>query len=164
LFAAADAAELDRVLTSMPLRAWRTDEVERLTHHPNDPASSVSAASHGTGAAEFLVTFIPAVPAGTPAADVEDATAGEAERTRELAKLGQLIRVWRLPAGGGVTPVLGLYRAAGAEDLQAILDSLPLRPYSKTRTVPLTPHPSDPDAPGTREERSSREPTGGDHD
>nr|WP_231999240.1 muconolactone Delta-isomerase family protein [Mycobacterium sp. 1081908.1] len=29
LFAAADAGELERVLASMPLRIWRTDEVTR---------------------------------------------------------------------------------------------------------------------------------------
>lgn len=38
LFSAADEAELDRVLTSMPLRVWRTDEVLPLTPHPSDPA------------------------------------------------------------------------------------------------------------------------------
>src|SRR6201996_7664577 len=38
LFAAAGAAERERVLASMPLRVWRRDEVEELTSHPNDPA------------------------------------------------------------------------------------------------------------------------------
>ena len=37
LFSAADEAELNRVLTSMPLRVWRTDEVLPLTPHPSDP-------------------------------------------------------------------------------------------------------------------------------
>jgi len=37
LFAAADGDELERVLASMPLRVWRTDEVTPLTPHPNDP-------------------------------------------------------------------------------------------------------------------------------
>ncbi len=37
LFSAADDAELDRVLTSMPLRVWRTDEVLPLSPHPSDP-------------------------------------------------------------------------------------------------------------------------------
>jgi muconolactone D-isomerase len=37
LFAAADEAELERVLKSMPLRIWRTDDVTPLTPHPNDP-------------------------------------------------------------------------------------------------------------------------------
>jgi muconolactone D-isomerase len=38
LFAAADGEELERVLASMPLRIWRTDEVTPLSPHPNDPA------------------------------------------------------------------------------------------------------------------------------
>ena len=37
LFAAADRAELEDVLVSMPLRVWRTDEVLELSSHPNDP-------------------------------------------------------------------------------------------------------------------------------
>ena len=38
LFAASDAAQLEEVLASMPLRGWRTDEVLPLSPHPNDPA------------------------------------------------------------------------------------------------------------------------------
>jgi muconolactone D-isomerase len=37
LFIAADEGDLEKVLTSMPLRAWRTDEVTPLSPHPNDP-------------------------------------------------------------------------------------------------------------------------------
>ena len=40
LFAAGDASELERVLASMPLRVWRTDEVTPLSPHPNDPAAA----------------------------------------------------------------------------------------------------------------------------
>ena len=39
LFKAADAEELEKVLASMPLRAWRKDTVTPLTPHPNDPAA-----------------------------------------------------------------------------------------------------------------------------
>ena len=38
LFEADDGDELERVLASMPLRVWRTDEVTPLSRHPNDPA------------------------------------------------------------------------------------------------------------------------------
>jgi muconolactone D-isomerase len=41
LFAAADRAELEAVLASMPLRVWRTDEVLDLSPHPNDPGRSL---------------------------------------------------------------------------------------------------------------------------
>ena len=40
LFAAGDDEELERVLASMPLRVWRTDEVTPLSPHPNDPAAA----------------------------------------------------------------------------------------------------------------------------
>ena len=39
LFQAADAAELESVLSSMPLRVWRRDTVTPLTAHPSDPGS-----------------------------------------------------------------------------------------------------------------------------
>ena len=38
LFAADDDDQLERILASMPLRVWRTDEVTPLSAHPNDPA------------------------------------------------------------------------------------------------------------------------------
>ena len=38
LFAADDDAQLEAVLSSMPLRVWRTDEVTPLSPHPSDPA------------------------------------------------------------------------------------------------------------------------------
>lgn len=37
LFSADDADQLETVLASMPLRAWRHDTVTPLTPHPNDP-------------------------------------------------------------------------------------------------------------------------------
>jgi muconolactone delta-isomerase len=40
LFQAADAAELESVLSSMPLRVWRHDTVTPLTAHPSDPDSA----------------------------------------------------------------------------------------------------------------------------
>jgi muconolactone delta-isomerase len=39
LFRAADATELESVLSSMPLRVWRHDTVTPLTVHPSDPGS-----------------------------------------------------------------------------------------------------------------------------
>jgi muconolactone delta-isomerase len=38
LFAADNDDQLERVLASMPLRVWRTDQVTRLLAHPDDPA------------------------------------------------------------------------------------------------------------------------------
>jgi muconolactone D-isomerase len=39
LFAADDDAELESILSSMPLRVWRSDSVIPLSPHPNDPRS-----------------------------------------------------------------------------------------------------------------------------
>jgi muconolactone delta-isomerase len=146
LFAAADAAGLERVLASMPLRAWRTDEAKELSTHRNDPGPAASPSpllQGGAPATEFLVTFTPAVPDGTPAEDVADAAAREAGRVRELARQGHLVRLWALPALG-VSSALGLWRAGDGAQMQAILESLPSYPYLKTQITRLTPHPSDP--------------------
>ncbi len=138
LFAAGDASELEKILASMPLRVWRSDEVTPLSPHPNDPAIPPGGAGDGV---EFLVTFTMAVPAGTPEQEVTDAEAGEAHRTRELAGQGHLLRVWKLPGEGRV---LGLYRARDAAQMQVILESLPLYSWMDVQTTPLSPHPSDP--------------------
>jgi muconolactone delta-isomerase len=153
LFAAADADELERVLASMPLRVWRSDEVRKLTPHPNDPAPasrSPELPASREAATEFLVTFTPAVPAGTPERDLAEAAAREADRARDLAGQGHLTRLWALPAEHGVSSALGLWRASGGAEMAAILESLPQSPYLTTRTTQLTPHPSDPAAPGSR--------------
>src|SRR5215831_18192203 len=78
LFAAADDAELQQVLSSMPLRVWRTDEIAPLAAHPHDPALPAEA-----GAAEFLTIFAIAIPDGTPADTVGEVEALEAGRAKE---------------------------------------------------------------------------------
>jgi muconolactone delta-isomerase len=153
LFAAADAPELDRVLASMPLRIWRSDEVKELAAHPNDPAPSAWDSPppvSGDTAAEFLVTFTPATSDGISARDVAEATAREAERAGEFARQGHLVRLWLLPAEHGVSSALGLWRAGSETEMQTILESLPLRTYLTIRTMKLMQHPSDPAAPGSR--------------
>jgi muconolactone delta-isomerase len=136
LFAAADDAELEQVLASMPLRVWRTDEVTPLAPHPNDPALPPR-----TGATEFLTTFTIAFPEGTPDQVVADTEAREAQRAKELTGQGHLLRLWLLP---GQSSALGLWRARDPAQMQAILTSLPLDPWMTVETTPLTPHPSDP--------------------
>ncbi|MGH3303135.1 MAG: muconolactone Delta-isomerase family protein [Streptosporangiaceae bacterium] len=136
LFAADDVDELGKVLASMPLRIWRADEVTPLPRHPNDPMAET--AGDGT---EFFTIFTRALPDGTPREDVSDAEAREAARAKELGGQGHLLRLWVLPGQGRA---LGLWRAGGAADLQAMLDSLPLRPFMTVDVTPLTEHPSDP--------------------
>jgi muconolactone delta-isomerase len=141
LFAAGDDEELERVLSSMPLRIWRTDEITRLGPHPNDPGPDT--VPRDATAAEFLTTLTVSVRAG---ADVEDVFAREAQRARELAEQGALRRLWRLPGGGRN---LGLWQARDEDELADVLRSLPMTAagWLGIDTVPLTPHPSDPAAP-----------------
>jgi muconolactone delta-isomerase len=142
LFAADDADELERVLASMPLRVWRTDEVTPLSRHPNDPALQAS-----PGATEFLTSFTVTIPRGTPAQTVEDTKAREAERVYELARQGHVRRLWALPGQGRA---LGLWQAQDAAEMRAILKSLPLDAWMTVQTTPLTRHPSDPATAQTR--------------
>jgi muconolactone delta-isomerase len=144
LFEADDRASLETVLLSMPLRIWRTDEVLPLSPHANDPNRQVdqrrASAARGEGS-EFFTTFTISIPQGTSSNVVDAANAREADRARELAGQGRLLRLWALPGEGHA---LGLWRACDAADMGAILESLPLQPWARVETVQLAPHPSDP--------------------
>jgi muconolactone delta-isomerase len=139
LFAADDEDKLEQVLASMPLRIWRTDQVTPLAPHPNDPGVARSA-----GNPEFLISMTIAAPAGTPDAAVEETNAREAERARELAGQGHLLRLWALPAEPGQWRTLGLWSAATPAEMQEIVTALPLDDWMTAETTSLSPHPSDP--------------------
>jgi muconolactone delta-isomerase len=144
LFAADDGAQLEKVLASMPLRVWRTDEVTPLSPHPNDPARQAKkpgSPAPEAGSSEFLTTFTVTVPAGIPSETVDATTAREADRARELAGQGHLRRLWALPAPGRA---LGLWQAHDTAGMQMILVSLPLYAWMSVQNTPLTAHPSDP--------------------
>jgi muconolactone delta-isomerase len=142
LFAGDDDVALEAVLASMPLRVWRTDDVTPLAPHSNDPGPRPSAPEAGSaGVPEFLTTFTLAIPSGTPTPLVEDTKAGEAQRTRQLAEQGHLVRLWQLPDDGRS---LGLWRASGTPEMHQILASLPLAGWMIVDTLPLSRHPSDP--------------------
>jgi muconolactone delta-isomerase len=140
LFAAENQDELQKVLASMPLGIWRTDEVTVLAPHPNDPGTRGRAPL----AVEFLITMTTRVPDGTPDATVQDTEKREAERARDLGGQGHLMRLWRLPATGVERRALGVWSADDAAGMQAILESLPLYGWMTIETTPLSPHPSDP--------------------
>lgn len=139
LFSAADAVELEEVLASMPLRVWRSDQVVPLSEHPNDPPVSRALATM-----EFLTTFEVTFPDSAGEQEVADMKAREADRTRELAEQGHLLRLWSLPPTPGRWRALGLWRAEDADELQVVLKSLPMDPWMVTETTPLTEHPNDP--------------------
>lgn len=136
LFTAEDGAELEKVLVSMPLRVWRTDQVTPLSPHPHDPAPPGAGRE---GAQEFLVALT--VTAGAPPDVIDEAMEQEAVRARTLAEQGHLVRLWRLTSRGAP---LSLWRAEDSSELQRILGTLPLAPWLTAETTPLGPHPNDP--------------------
>jgi muconolactone delta-isomerase len=142
LFAAADDDELEKVLASMPLRIWRTDEVTPLAPHPNDPVLGDTGPAPAPGPPEFFTAFTLVIPAGTTDAAAQEAMAAETVRARELAAAGHLLRLWRLPPGG--PSALGLWRAGDVAEMQSIVGSLPLDSWLTTDITPLSIHPSDP--------------------
>ena len=154
LFAAANRGELEQILASMPLRVWRSDQITELAEHPNDPAPSAQrepqTEAGQTPAAEFLSTFLAVIPDDTPAQVEASARAGERRRTHELAEQGHLIRLWLLADWPDGSRALGLWRADDAAQVRTLLDSLPMAPWLTEEITPLTPHPSDPAAPGSR--------------
>ena len=139
LFSADDEAGLESLLASMPLRIWRTDDVTPLAPHPNDPGLQGRAPLE----VEYLIAMTIRVPAGTPEPVVAEAETREARRTQELARDGHLMRLWLLPAAHR-GHALGLWSAADAAGLRAVLESLPLHSWMSAEATPLSPHPSDP--------------------
>jgi len=93
---------------------------------------------------EFLVEFDLHVPRGTPESEVTQRYSAEAAASAELAREGHLVRLWRPPMGPGERKALGLYRADSREQLDALLDALPLSGWMQTTITPLEPHPNDP--------------------
>jgi muconolactone D-isomerase len=93
---------------------------------------------------EFLVTMTTHVPDGTPAEAVDEVRAREAAQSRELAKQGHLLRLWRPPLQPGEWRTLGLFAAADERELEEVLASMPLRIWRSDEVMPLTAHPNDP--------------------
>jgi len=150
LFTAGDADELEQTLAGMPLRIWRTDAVTPLLPHPNDPG--VGRVPRDPRRTEFLITFVVDIPAATTAAAVADLTAREALRAHELAVDGHLIRLW---AASAPSRNLGLWQAGDAEEMAAVVRSLPMLRWLTVDTVPLSAHHSDPATAATAESSAS---------
>ena len=122
LFSAQGDTELENVLASMPLRVWRTDEVTPLLPHPDDPARQTGKAGSRaprTRGSEFLTTTTVTVPEGVPGEVLATTTGRQADRDRELAGQGYLLRLWTLAgpgpgrgwASGRLTTPLGCRRS-----------------------------------------------------
>jgi muconolactone D-isomerase len=93
---------------------------------------------------DYLIEFIITIPDDAPPPEIEQRLAGEATRVAELAVEGHALRVWTPLPEDGRRRALGLYRAASDQELQAILDSLPLRPWMEISVTALAEHPNDP--------------------
>jgi len=65
----------------------------------------------------------------------------ERERAEELARVGRVVRLWRVP---GQRASWGLWDAPDATALHEALSSLPLWPWMRVDVHPLARHPSDP--------------------
>jgi muconolactone delta-isomerase len=72
----------------------------------------------------------------------------EAERARELALVGIIRRLWRVP---GRWENWGLWEAENIDELHNAISSLPLFPYLSVHVHTLASHPSDP---GTKKQKS----------
>ena len=93
---------------------------------------------------EYLVTMTTRVPDGTPDDEVGQVRAREAARSRELAVQGHLLRLFRPPLQPGEWRTVGLFAAAGADGLEEVLASMPLRVWRTDEVTELTSHPNDP--------------------
>jgi muconolactone delta-isomerase len=106
---------------------------------------------------DYLIEFVITIPDDAPPAEIEQRLAGETTRVAELAAQGHALRVWKPLPEDGRRRALGLYRAASDEELDAILDSLPLRPWMELLVTALAEHPNDP-APTSERTHDDRPP------
>ncbi len=90
---------------------------------------------------EFLVEIEVRWPADADADHKAALIAAEAKRARELAEVGVLRRLWRVP---GRWANLGIWEASDATELHDALASLPFYPWLDIVVRPLARHPSDP--------------------
>ncbi len=89
---------------------------------------------------EFLVS----IKIGPVSGNEDSATklyAAESIRAKELADLGIIRRLWRVP---GQKANWGLWEAQDATALHEAISSLPLYPYMDVEVHPLARHSSDP--------------------
>src|SRR3954447_26051817 len=86
---------------------------------------------------EYLIDFLITIPDDAPQAEVRERSEGETTRVAQLAAEGHALRVWKPLPDDGRRRALGLYRADSDADLEAILASLPLRPWMEITVTAL---------------------------
>jgi muconolactone delta-isomerase len=93
---------------------------------------------------EFLVEFELEVPADTPDEEADRRQRAESAAAAKLAEDGHLVRLWRRPLVGDGSTAVGLYRADSEEELDGLLDALPIADWLHVTVTPLEGHPNDP--------------------
>jgi muconolactone D-isomerase len=92
---------------------------------------------------EFLVEFVVVVPPGTPESDVDRRRSEEAVAARKLADDGHLVRLWRVAAAAGTSRAIGIYEADDQQQLDGLLEALPLYEWMQIKVTALEHHPND---------------------
>lgn len=90
---------------------------------------------------EFLINIKINWPENMDPVFKEKVSKEERAHAKELAAKGHLVRMWRVP---GRRENWGLWRAAGATEMHAIISSLPVWPWMDVTIHPLAKHPVDP--------------------
>src|SRR4051812_34123803 len=93
---------------------------------------------------EFLVIMTTKPPDGTTPAEVADMRTREAANTRDLARQGRVLRLWRPPLKLDEWRTIGLFAAGSAGELESTVTSMPLHVWRTDEIVALGPHPNDP--------------------
>ena len=87
---------------------------------------------------QFLVRIRVNPPPTLGAQELQERTDAERARGAELVRAGTIEAIWRVP---GTTGNVGVWRAANATDLHAVLSSLPLFAYMEIDVMALAEHP-----------------------
>ncbi|MBW3670013.1 MAG: muconolactone Delta-isomerase family protein [Actinobacteria bacterium] len=87
---------------------------------------------------EFLVEIAIRLPSDVGEAERARLLADEAAQGRRLRASGSIVRLWRVP---GRFANVGIWAAADATELHALLMSLPLYPFADIDVRPLARHP-----------------------
>ena len=93
---------------------------------------------------EFLVEFQLTIPDAIDPAEVDARRKAEAAASAELARAGQLVRLWTVSRSPGRWRGIGLYRANSRREMDALLGALPLHDWMRVTVTALEAHPNDP--------------------
>lgn len=93
---------------------------------------------------DYLVTMTTHVPDGVTQAAITAVREREAAHTAELARAGNVLRLWRPPLRPGEWRTLGLFATDNDQQLEQILAEMPLRIWRRDTVTPLGLHPNDP--------------------